>query len=537
MADKPATAVRMNALDRGIAVFAPRVAAQRMFARMVLATYEGGRSTKRRKKSRDNSTGERLVARDAATVRATVRDLERNHDLVDGALSTLTRNIVGPAGISIEPTPRVGTRGDNYDDIHDDFARDLLNAFREWSKAPEVTRTLDWVQAQELACRSWLRDGEFFAQLVEGNSAYIRHASKVPLSLELLESDVVPNEYNDEGRKILAGIERNEWGQPLAFWCWKQHPGTGAVFTSAELKRVPAERMLHVAVRRRLSGLRGISLFAPAIDRLLDIKDYEESERIAARIAARMAWYIKRDKDMTGWTPDANFSPQDDDRDFTLEAGAIFTETLPGEEIAMINANRPNSGLERFRMAMLRAASRCLGLSYSSMAGDYDGTYSAQRQELVEAYDGYRMMTATFVARFVRPVWESFVRMAIASGRVRVPAEVNPETVAQAMFRGPKMPWIDPQREARGMRELCELGVESRTAIIAERGGRVQDKFEEIARERKLAGELGIPLDAGNAAAAPPAEGDDQNTEDNDQRRREERQARMRLVRTTGDLS
>ncbi len=537
MTTRPATA-GMNVLDRGLAVFAPRFAARRMFARQVLALYEGGRSTKRRRKSRDNSTGERLVVRDAATVRATVRDLERNYDLVDGALTTLVRNIIGPSGISIEPTPRNGTQGDHYDDIDDDFARDLLNAFREWSQRPEVTRTLSWVQAQDLACRSWLRDGEMFAQLVEGNGAVIRHASRIPLSLELLEADVCPLDHAPSD-SIDAGIERNAWGQPTAFFFYKSHPGNGRGYVHGDLKRVPAERVLHVAVRKRLSGLRGISLFAPAIDRLIDIKDYEESERTAARIAARIAAYIKRDKDMD-WSPpppevDAQGNPVE--QDFLLEAGAIFTDTAPGESIEMINPNRPNTILEQFRTAMMRAVSRTIGLSYSSLSGDYDGTYSAQRQELVEAYDGYRMMTATFVARFVRPVWESFVRMAIASGRVRVPAEVNPETVAQAMFRGPKMPWIDPQREARGMRELCELGVESRTAIIAERGGRVQDKFEEIARERRLAGELGIPLDAGNAAAAPPAEGDDQNTEDNDQRRREERQARMRLVRTTGDLS
>src|SRR5690606_35826860 len=140
---KPATA-GMSVLDRGLAVFAPRFAARRMFARPVLSMYEGGRSTKRRRKSRDNSTGERLVVRDAATVRATVRDLERNYDLVDGALTTLTRNIIGPAGISIEPTPRNGTPGEHYDDIDDDFARDLLNGFREWSQRPEVTRTLNW---------------------------------------------------------------------------------------------------------------------------------------------------------------------------------------------------------------------------------------------------------------------------------------------------------------------------------------------------------------------------------------------------------
>src|SRR5690606_11559008 len=166
--DRSHSLVRMTALDRGIAVFAPRYAARRMLARSVLALYEGGRSTKRRKESRNNATGERLVARDAATVRATVRDLERNYDLVEGALTSLVRNLIGPNGISIEPTPLYGVPGDNFDDIDDDFARTLLNAWREWCKLPEVTRTLNWVQTQELACRSWLRDGEMFSQLVEG---------------------------------------------------------------------------------------------------------------------------------------------------------------------------------------------------------------------------------------------------------------------------------------------------------------------------------------------------------------------------------
>ncbi len=510
MSQRKATqpAVRANLLDRGFAVFAPRYAARRMFARSVLALYEGGRSTKRRRKSRDNSTGERQVVRDAATVRATIRDLERNYDLVDGALSTLVRNIVGPSGISIEPMPRDGRAGDTYDDIDDDFARDLLNLFREWSASPEVTRTLNWVQAQELACRSWLRDGEMFAQLVEGTGQLIQHASRVPFSLELLEADVVPLDFERESPNIEAGIEKNAWGAPVAFHVYKTHPGKGGGFIDGNLKRVPANRMLHVAVRRRLSGLRGISLFAPAIDRLLDIKDYEESERTAARIAARIAAYIKRDKDMP-WTAPATQVDADGnevERDFLLEAGAIFTDTMPGESIEMINPNRPNTVLEQFRTAMMRAVSRCISLSYSSLSGDYDGTYSAQRQELVEAYDGYRAMTQTFVARFVQPVWERFVTMAIASGQIKVPAHIRPETLTQAEFRGPKMPWIDPQREANGLEKLFALRVTSRTQAIAERGGRVQDVFEQIRREQRLADEMGISLDATSSEAPPPAD-------------------------------
>lgn len=533
-------AIRANLLDRGIAILAPRYAAKRMFARSVLACYEGGRSTRRRRKSRDNSTGERLVARDAATVRATIRDLERNYDLVDGALSTLVRNIIGPSGISIEPMPRLGGNpaSKTYDSVDDGFARELLNAWREWCAAPEVSRTLNWVQTQELACRSWLRDGDLFAQVVEGTGASIVHPSAVPLSIELLEADIVPLDYDDTTRNIQAGIERDAWGAPRAYWCYKTHPGSGAWSSIADIKRVPAQRMLHVAVRRRISGLRGISLFASAIDRLIDIKDYEESERTAARIAARIAAYIKRDVNMDGFTP--SIDPQTGgaaDRDFLLEAGAVFTETLPGESIEMINPNRPNTILERFRTAMMRAVSRAIGLSYSSLSGDYDGTYSAQRQELVEAYDGYRAMTVTFVARFVQPIWERFVALAVASGRVKIPASVRPETIAQASFRGPKMPWIDPKKEADGLRALFDARVMSRTQAIAERGGRVQDVFEEIYRERLLADELGFPLDLAQTArpASTDPDPDDQDARparETDASRASERADRLRIVRT-----
>ena len=178
----------MKAIDRAIAAIAPRYAVKRAQARHVLAAYEAAQPSKRHKKSKDNSTGERQVVRDAATTRAIARDLERNHDLVRGALTYLPRVIVGPTGISIEPTPRTGMNpGDaDYDDIDDTFARQVLNLWREWTRNPEVTRTLDWVQVQELACRSWLRDGEVFVQLVEGNGAFIKHGSAVPLSIELL---------------------------------------------------------------------------------------------------------------------------------------------------------------------------------------------------------------------------------------------------------------------------------------------------------------------------------------------------------------
>lgn len=497
----------MKIVDRLVAAVSPVRALNRARARAQLAAlaaasagYEGGRSSKRRRKSRDTSTGERLVARDAATVRATMRHLERNHDLLAGALKSLTRAIIGPTGISVEPMPRIGTPGAHYDDIDDDFARDLLNLWREWTDSPEVSRTLTWVQTQELVCRTWLRDGEAFAQVIAGTRRDLAHPGPVPLALELFEADLVPLDY-DQGDGVQAGIQRNAWGQPLAYYVHKTHPGNGGGYIAGDLKRVPADRILHLACRDRLSGLRGISIFAPAIDRLYDIKDYEESERIAARLAARLALQVTRDVDMA-WAPMQPGAA--DDRDFFVEAGATFADLLPGEKLELINPNRPNSGLERFRMTQLRAASRATGQSYSSFSGDYDGTYSAQRQELVESYEAYRALTTQYVAGFVRPVWRRFVHTAIAAGAIRVPAHIRPDTIAQAEFRGPKMPWIDPLKEANALRVLSRAGIESLQQQIADRGGRLQDVFEQLARERRLAAELDLILesDAGTTSAS-----------------------------------
>lgn len=46
--------------------------------------------------------------------------------------------------------------------------------------------------------------------------------------------------------------------------------------------------MLHLAMRKRSHQLRGIARLHGVITRLADIKDYEESERVAARIVAAL---------------------------------------------------------------------------------------------------------------------------------------------------------------------------------------------------------------------------------------------------------
>ncbi|MEK9222447.1 phage portal protein, partial [Enterobacter mori] len=114
------------------------------------------------------------------------------------------------------------------------------------------------------------------------------------------------------------------------------------------------------------------------------LKEYEDSELTAARIAAALGMYIKKGD---GQSFDSDSSG--DDRELMIQPGMLYDELQAGEEIGMIKSDRPNPNLESFRNGQLRAVSAGSRLSFSSTSRNYNGTYSAQRQELVESTDGY----------------------------------------------------------------------------------------------------------------------------------------------------
>ena len=98
----------------------------------------------------------------------------------------------------------------------------------------------------------------------------------------------------------------------------------------------------------------------------------------------------------------------------------VFDTLEPGEEVGMIESNRPNTFLESFRNGQLRAIAASTRIAYSTIARNYNGTYSAQRQELVEAQLGYDLLQHEFIDYWCRPVYRAWLAMAIASGEIDV---------------------------------------------------------------------------------------------------------------------
>jgi lambda family phage portal protein len=317
------------------------------------------------------------------------------------------------------------------------------------------------------------------------------HGTIVPYSIEMIEPDMLPLDLNDSIRNILHGVERNAWNRPVAYHLYKQHPGDPNVLMP-QIKRVSADFVHHAKMVDRIGQVRGVSLLASVLTRLDDLKDYEESERVAAKIAASMAAFIIKGDPQS--YADSDSKPSG--RRMRFQPGMVFDDLVQGESVGTVDTNRPNPNLETYRNGQLRAVAGGMRVSFSSLSKNYNGTYSAQRQELVEQYGAYGVLAYEVISQIVRPIYERFIQAAIASGELVIPAGVSRASVADAMFMPPVMPWINPVHEATGLRMMIRAGIRSLTSVISERGGRMYDTLEEIRNERAWADELGITLDS-----------------------------------------
>lgn len=478
----------MNPIDRVISWFAPARAVRRVSARHILNAYEAAKPTRTRRNPGDNSSADQLTMFSSAELRAQARHLDQNHDIASGVLDVLVRNTVG-RGIGIEPQPK------RRDGSIDDTVGDSLSAlWKEWCKRPEVTQELSFGMVQRLAARAWFRDGEVLVRDHVGDVLSLVHGTQVKYSIEVFESDFLPHDYSDASKRIVQGVEKDAWGRPLYYHLYPEHPG-GTLHVRGNYRRVPAQSLRHLKLVDRLHQTRGVSIFAAVVSRLNDIKDYEEAERVAARIAASMAVYIKKGgaEDYSSGTATETDSEGNQRRLFgPVVPGMVIDDLMPGEDIGMISSDRPNPNLGSFRADMLRAVSAGSRAGYSSISKNYNGTYSAQRQELVEQWSAYEIMSDEFIDAFVRPVWERFVQIAVASRRLSLPAEIDAATLADADFITPTMPWIDPLKEAAADITLVDGLLTSQQRVIRRRGGNPRDVLDQHERWQKELASRGL---------------------------------------------
>lgn len=467
----------------------PGWALNRAKARQMLGAYEAAKP-RRNRVMRGEMRGPDLTANESVeSLRAQARFLDENYDIVTGAIDTLVARTVGPNGIMVEPMIR-----DKNGDLNDELNRQVNELFNAWWENPEVKGEYSGALVEQLAARTWFRDGEMFTQMIDGDKPGLTRSADIPFFIEIMEPDLVPVNYENSAIRLFQGIEKNAWGKSIKYWVYRGHPNDYSYRLPAieDLKPIKGDNLIHLKMVKRIGQTRGISLLHSVITRLEDVKDYEESERIAARISAAAAFYIKKGN------PDA-YVPEDDEledeeRAFKIQPGMVFDRLREGEEVGSIQSNRPSTNLEPYRNAMVKAIAAGMRVGYSSISKDYNGSYSSQRQELVEQWEHYTTLQQQFAKIFKAPIYKRFLRMAILSGKIKVPASVDESTLYRAHYQGPRMPWIDPDKESKANERNNKAGYTTRSAIIRSRNENPVEVEQQLSRERRREKELGLIL-------------------------------------------
>ncbi|MEM7667228.1 MAG: phage portal protein [Pseudomonadota bacterium] len=357
--------------------------------------------------------------------------------------------------------------------------------FMRWSERADADGITDAFGLQAAIATALVVDGEAFAQM---------SFSERGLSVRLIPAEFVDEGLTRElggGARIVAGIEFASDGTRIAYWVRPADP-TDVFATAQEPIRVPADEMLHVYRPMGAGQVRGISWLTPVLLKLGEIDQLSDALLVGAKTAAMFAGFLK---DINGTSGENPF--EGDQTGSILETGLEpgTLKYLPaGFDISFATPQQAQQTTD-FMAAELRAVASGLGIPAHLVSGDLsDANYSSLRASMVAFRQRVeRMQNHILIPQFVRPMFERAVMAAVLSGELDAPDfERARDEWLSAEFYPPRMPWVDPQKDAAAVREMLDSKLMSRRQAIAELGWNIEAVDEEIATDRAREAELGL---------------------------------------------
>ena len=529
--------VRENLVDRVVRYFDPIKGNARLRARLqsetvgaMLGGYVGTSRSDRALSGWRTAVGspDTDILTDLQTLRDRSRWLARNSPLGGGAINTTVTNVVG-GGLKLQA--RIDREVLNMTDEQADAWEALVE--REWclfSKHCDAMRVLGFGRLQEVAFRSALESGDVFAVL-----PYIgKRNSPYGLSVQLIEADRVTNPDNKpDSKDIAGGVERDQYGAPVAYYIQNTHPGeTYAMGARVEWTKVRAygdasgrRQVVHLFRMIRPGQVRGVPFLAPVIRELKQISRYTDAELMAAVISGMLTVFVK--SDAAGDSPLAPMSPTDEtgaasgDADIKLGNGAVVG-LAPGEDITTVNPSRPNANFDPFFEAIVKQIGLSLEIPKEVLVKHFTASYSAARAALLEAWKFFRNRRDWLAESFCQPIYEAFLEEAIVNERIAAPGYFSDPIIREAYSRAE---WIGP---AKGMInekdevEAAALRIEKNLSTLDREtseltGGDWETNVRQRQKEQRMVEEAGLlPVDnqAGASKQAEQQEAGDSEQEE-----------------------
>jgi len=221
------------------------------------------------------------------------RELVRDNSHARQAIRSITSNVIGPSGIKLQSQIRK-QRGGKLDTK---INGEIESVWHEWGRydSCHTAGRLCFTDIERLVCQSLAESGEVFIRMVRKPFG----RSSIPFALEILESDLLDDDYNGpstkKGNTWRMGVELNEWSRPVQYAFLTKHPGDTPFASQSMEKRhmlLPADDVIHLYLTERPGQTRGVPWMATAIQPLHHLAGFQESSVIRARASSALMGFI-----------------------------------------------------------------------------------------------------------------------------------------------------------------------------------------------------------------------------------------------------
>lgn len=428
-----------------------------------------------RERSTSGGTGdERLDESTLWDLREISRDVDRNNGLAIGIIDRCVENIMGPAGYDLLPKTQ-----------NEDLNQLIQEDFLDWMQRADIRGEFSGWELISKSFRAAEVDGDSFEQ-------WDAEANDGDGALRAFEADRVLSPFKTAGRrgvatvrgaKLINGIARDPSGRKRWLFVADETPTSPDVRVD-QGRLIDARTVVHFADPRRLSQNRAEPRLSPVIRDIDDLDDLLLYERIAAKVVAAQAYFIKTD------SPEGAAEALKSTTDST--STERIQEVLPGtinylgtqEDIAASPTNRPSDNFEAFVKLLNRYVGLPLGLPYELVMMDFSQVnFASSRQLLNQAQRRWKCQQFR-VAKYVSQIFRWWLTQRVDQGhykRYRKP--INSGLIYRHEWGFPGWPSPNPLQDAQAIATGLEWSFESRTNANRRQGVSQDDIFDELDRE------------------------------------------------------
>lgn len=517
----------MNIVDKAVEFISPSAALRRKTARMKLemirtfqnSGYDESGAARNKNSMRgwlaNSKSPQEDIDRNIPILRQRSRSLYMGAPLAVSAIKTNRTNIIGE-GLRLKSSIDAKFLGMTAEAAAE-WQRNTEREFELWaeSKFCDSTRVNNFYEIQQVACMSWLMNGDACVLLEYENPS---RAFPYGLRIHLIESDRVctPNSTGtsvnlyamdpDTHNRIYNGVEVTDGGRVVAYHICSTYPNSQLQITK-KWTRVKAfgaltgtPNVLMIYETERAEQYRGVPYLAPVIESLKQLTRYSEAEMMAAVINGFFTVFVTSENGTseTGFTGVVDEEERVSDDDINYELGPGMINMLnPGEKIEIADAKRPSSNFDAFVTSLARYVGAALEIPVELLIKTFNSSYSASRAALLEAWKAFRMKRSWIAADFCQPVYEIFLTEAIASGRIKAPGFFLDPAIKKAycgaQWNGPAQGMVDPLKEVNAAEKRIANGLSTRERETVEMtGGDFEANIAQLARENQLMKEAGL---------------------------------------------